>query len=95
MYFIKIVARVIQSYMLDVVESLAGMGGKELVLQQDNEGNTAVHIAIFEGISYRIIERLVDTGGKDLGRKQDNDGNTALHIACTVYDRLVPNLYEN
>ena len=53
-----------------------------LVLKQDNDGNTALHVALREGVSNGIIERLVDTGGRGLVVMKENDSNTALHIAC-------------
>ena len=50
-------------------------------MQQDNESNTVLYVAIVEGSSCKIIEHLLAIGGKDLVMQQDRNGNTALHVA--------------
>ena len=73
------------------VESLVIIGGKDLVMQQNECGNTALHLlpadALHPGADYgssslKNIELLLAICGKDLVvMQQNNCGGTALHIA--------------
>jgi translation elongation factor EF-Ts len=66
----------------EVVELLVDAGGKDLVMQKDHRGRTALHNVCRSGASIEIVEFLVHAGGKDLVVQRDNHGRTALHNAC-------------
>ncbi|GFH44433.1 hypothetical protein CTEN210_00907 [Chaetoceros tenuissimus] len=51
---------------------------KELVMVQNNKGQTALHLAYANNATFGIDVMLAQ-GGKDLAWIQDNEGNTALH----------------
>ena len=51
---------------------------KELVMDQNSKGQTALHLACENNETF-AIDLLLAQGGKDLAKMQDNEGNTALH----------------
>ena len=76
----------------DFVESLVTIGGKDLVMQQNECGNTALHLRAdalhpsvdgvdFGSSSLKSTELLLAICGNDLVMQQNNCGATALHIA--------------
>jgi hypothetical protein len=66
----------------DVIKAMVAIGGKELVMKEDNDERTALHDACRYGASYTIINVLIEVGGKDLVMAKDKYGETALHWLC-------------
>ena len=59
------------------------MGGRELLMMNDTDGNTTLH-SVFknENTSMEIIAKLLEMGGNKLLIKNGQNRNTALHCAC-------------
>jgi DNA-binding transcriptional ArsR family regulator len=67
----------------DIMKAMLDIGGKELVVEVDNDDWTVLHWACVSGTSYNIIKMLINVGGKDLVMAKDKSGdNTALHFLC-------------
>jgi ankyrin repeat protein len=65
-----------------VIKQMLDIGGKDLVLKQNNFGDNAVHQAVWSGSDFDIFKLLVDVGGTDVLSQRDIFGNTPFHVAC-------------
>ena len=71
-----------------VLFKLIEIGGRELVMQKDGNGNSALQI-VFKNDSYvqvpnEVVSKLIEIGGRELVMMRDDIGDTALHSACTM-----------
>lgn len=62
-----------------LIKQMVDIGGKDLVLKQNNFGDNAVHQAVSDFDKFKL---LVDVGGTDVLLQSDKNGNTPLHSAC-------------
>jgi ankyrin repeat protein len=67
---------------IEVVRYLVEEGGAN-VDEQNNEGLTALHMAVKES-DLKLVQCLINEGGADLDVK-DNNGDTVLHMAILKY----------
>ena len=74
---------VIREARTDIIASLIGKGGKELVMMKDNSGWTALHVACYKGPSVEVVKLLLGVGGEELLLIKDRDGRTALDLTNT------------
>ncbi|CEL96929.1 unnamed protein product [Vitrella brassicaformis CCMP3155] len=65
---------------LDVLKSMYGKGGKGLLIQQDNAGQTALHVAVYKGED-AVVAQLLQWGGPSLLRIKDDSGETPWQYA--------------
>ena len=71
----------------DLISELVDFGKIELVMEKDNNGNTALHLACKitkqsdASVSLNVITKLIEIGGRNLVMEKNNDGYTALDIA--------------
>jgi hypothetical protein len=66
-----------------IIEGLLDTGGKDLVLQQNNEGNTALYLACKQKSPSKLIRKLTDVGGgRDIALILNAKRQTAYDIAC-------------
>ena len=72
---------VIREARTDIIASLIGKGGKELVMMKDNSGWTALHVACYKGPSVEVVKLLLDVGGDELIVMKTNYGKTVLDFA--------------
>jgi hypothetical protein len=73
------------SRVINLIERMIDIGGKELVMQTDYDGESSLHEACWQynnGVPFKIIKSLIDKGGKELVTMMDNGGCTALQILC-------------
>jgi ankyrin repeat protein len=69
----------------EVIERLDDISMETLQFKQNNEGKTALMLAIEQGNNYNIIARLLEKN--NTVNLQDNYRNTALNI-CVIYNKL-------
>ncbi len=67
---------------LDVVRFLCKVGGKDLIMLPNCDGNSSLHTACVSG-HFEIVEHLCTVGDKELVMKLTPDGRSCLHIACS------------
>jgi len=66
---------------------LIEIGGKELVMSKTHSGDTALHYAGRERISFEIIKLMIEVGGRDLLKEENNYGRLAVHEVALTQDR--------
>ncbi|GFH59882.1 hypothetical protein CTEN210_16358 [Chaetoceros tenuissimus] len=86
------------------LKSIIDVGDKDLLLQQNTEGETVLHLACkcylinqqWQTYQNSLIELFLTIGGKDLVMIQDEEGRSALHVACfhSIDESIVRNLVQ-
>lgn len=86
------------------LKSIIDVGDKDLLLKQNTEGETALHLACkcylinqqWQTYQTSLMELFLTIGGKDLVMIQDEQGRSALHVACfhSVDESIVRNLVQ-
>lgn len=64
------------------------------LLNTDNEGRLAIHVAVTQTVDHSIVETLIKFAGKDAAEmcsQQDQDQKTPMHMAIESYD---PRFYD-
>ena len=72
---------------IQTVQTLLKIGGKDLCMQQDKQGQTALHLCCFAGHVNRSIA-LFQCAGHELLTLKDNEGHTCTEIAEIELGRL-------
>ena len=65
----------------DVVKRLIEVGGRDILMATEFNGNTALHSACEDDASVDVVERMIELGGKELIMVKNSRGETALHTA--------------
>ena len=67
----------------EVILKMIDIGGKQLVMKTNHNGETALHTAAEnENVSVDTISKLIKVGGRELLKMKNQDGDTPLHCAC-------------
>ena len=72
-----------------ILTKLIEIGGRELVMQKDGYGNTALQVVLKNDDAYdqevqiEVVSMLIEIGGREIVMERDKMGDTALH-ACAM-----------
>ena len=75
---------------VEIVSKLINIGGRELIMKKNQDGQTALHFACQnENTPLDIVSKLVDEGGHEMTKEIDQYGKTALHYAMTWKNKKI------
>ena len=67
----------------EVIYKLIDIGGRELVMVKNSQGETALHKACMNNnVSLDVISKLIQVGGRELVMVNCLNAGTALRLAC-------------
>ncbi len=69
----------------EIVKLMIDIGGRELIMEKGNGGNSVLHSAVFghRRAGFDIVREITRFGGKELLLQQDAFGNNILHSLCS------------